>query len=133
MTKFKGSPEELMAEIDGLAFSFVGLINQAEDYELKGLDAAGVWFVLGQAFSLLHHAKRLLEGEPSKDVAKDWRAVMDFVTVSKKTVKVLADVTEMTYEKGGYSKGDWPDVEKALAEAGPLVKEDEDEQGPGDP
>ena len=47
----------------------------------------------------------------------------DQVTVSAKTLKVLVDMAEMTYEKGGYAKGDWPDVEKALDEAAPLVYE----------
>ncbi len=47
----------------------------------------------------------------------------DQVTVSAKTLLVLVDITEMYYEKGGFAKGDWPDVEKALAEAAPLVYE----------
>ncbi len=136
--KFRGSKEELMVEVEGLALRLVDLVNRADDYEieqlqLKGIDT-GVWFLLGQALAILGQAKELLKGEDPEKVALAWEELMekkearlDIVTVSKKTLRELADRAMQMWDSG-FSGGceDWPELCQALLEASPMVHKDFD-------
>jgi len=45
------------------------------------------------------------------------------VTISWPTALELFNIAQQAWDRGGYSKGEWPSLEKAVDEIGPFVCE----------